>query len=193
MIRVTFILFNKIIAIIICALASQNHWFTCYLDTISLISNPTHKRPRTHHQGKVTMSNKAIAGDSPMSFKAGGKSASNAASSLNKRERLTEEKKDDLNLFDQIAPPPPSACHRPSLQPSPLAPPPSSSSSKYVPAHLSVVRAGLYQKRSPLEIKNWIACLLTLDGRDKFTKVSIDVTISSNEYSQCRDITQSNM
>jgi hypothetical protein len=80
------------------------------------------------------------------------------------------------------------------LQPSPLAPPPSSSSSKYVPAHyLSVVRAGLYQKRSPLEIKNWIACLLTLDGRDKFTKVSIDVTISSNEYSQCRDITQSNM
>jgi len=65
------------------------------------------------------MSNKAIAGDSPMSFKAGGKSASNAASSLKKRERHTEEKKDDLNLFDQIAQPPPSACHRTSLQPSP--------------------------------------------------------------------------
>lgn len=115
-----------------------------------------------------------------MSFKAGGKSASNAASSLKKRERHTEEKKDDLNLFDQIAQPPPSACHRTSLQPSPEIHPAVVSSSKYVPAHLSVVRAGLYQKRSPLEIKNWIACLLTLDGRDKFTKVSIDVTISSS-------------
>jgi hypothetical protein len=130
------------------------------------------------------MSNKAIAGDFPMSFKAGGKSPSNAASTLKKRERHTEEKKDDMNLFDQTAQHPPPACHRPSFQPSPEIQPAVVSSSKYVPAHLSVVRAGLYQKRSPLEIKNWIACLLTLDGRDKFTKVSIDVTISSNEYSQ---------
>jgi hypothetical protein len=134
------------------------------------------------------MSKKARSGDSPMLFKAGGKSPSNAASSLKKRERHAEEKKDDINLFDQTAQPPPPACHRPSLQPSPEIQPAVLSSSKYVPAHLSIVRAGLYQKRSPLEIKNWIACLLTLDGRDKFTKVSIYVTISINEYSQC-DIT----
>ncbi len=118
-----------------------------------------------------------------MSFKAGGKSSSSAASSLKKSERHTEEKKDDSSPFDQKAQPPPSACHRPSLQPSPEIQP-AVSFSKYVPPHLSVVRAGLYQKRSPLEIKNWIACLLTLDGRDKFTKVSINVTISSYEYSQ---------
>lgn len=36
----------------------------------------------------------------------------------------------------------------------------------------SVIRSGLDGKRSAFEVKNWITCLLTLDGRDKFTKVS---------------------
>ena len=35
----------------------------------------------------------------------------------------------------------------------------------------SVIQTGIAAKRSPLQIKNWIACILTLDGRDKFTKV----------------------
>jgi hypothetical protein len=38
-------------------------------------------------------------------------------------------------------------------------------------SYFPVVRAGLRQKRTPFEVKNWISCLLTLDGRDKFTKV----------------------
>jgi len=33
------------------------------------------------------------------------------------------------------------------------------------------IQAGLHKKQSPLAIKNWIATVLTLDGRDKFTKV----------------------
>ena len=33
------------------------------------------------------------------------------------------------------------------------------------------IQAGLHKKRSPLSIKNWIVTVLTLDGRDKFTKV----------------------
>ena len=40
------------------------------------------------------------------------------------------------------------------------------------PYHRSVIRSGLDGKRSAFEVKNWITCLLTLDGRDKFTKVS---------------------
>ncbi|KAL3797155.1 hypothetical protein HJC23_000493 [Cyclotella cryptica] len=36
---------------------------------------------------------------------------------------------------------------------------------------LTVLSTGLTLKRSPLHLENWIACLLTLDGRDKFTKV----------------------
>ena len=37
---------------------------------------------------------------------------------------------------------------------------------------LSVIRAGAAQKRSPFRIENWIACVLTLDGRDKLTKAA---------------------
>eukprot|EP00577_Skeletonema_sp_RCC1716_P027452 CAMPEP_0113401720 /NCGR_PEP_ID=MMETSP0013_2-20120614/16855_1 /TAXON_ID=2843 ORGANISM="Skeletonema costatum, Strain 1716" /NCGR_SAMPLE_ID=MMETSP0013_2 /ASSEMBLY_ACC=CAM_ASM_000158 /LENGTH=153 /DNA_ID=CAMNT_0000286971 /DNA_START=289 /DNA_END=747 /DNA_ORIENTATION=- /assembly_acc=CAM_ASM_000158 len=33
------------------------------------------------------------------------------------------------------------------------------------------IQAGLEKKQSPLSIKHWIATVLTLDGRDKFTKV----------------------
>ena len=33
------------------------------------------------------------------------------------------------------------------------------------------IQSGLHKKQSPLLIKNWIATVLTLDGRDKFTKV----------------------
>ena len=40
------------------------------------------------------------------------------------------------------------------------------------PYQRSVIRSGLDGKRSAFEVKNWITCLLTLDGRDKFTKVS---------------------
>ena len=40
-----------------------------------------------------------------------------------------------------------------------------------LPLPLSVIQTGLASKRSPFQIKNWIACVLTLDGRDKFTKV----------------------
>ena len=131
------------------------------------------------------MSNKAKAGESPMTFKAGGKSS--------KRSELhAEEKKDDMKplelhsgpSFYKFALPPPSTCNRPSLQPKPEIQP-AVSSKKNAPVHLSVVRAGLCQKRSPLEIKNWIACVLTLDGRDKFTKVSINEKLpSGNDYSQ---------
>jgi hypothetical protein len=42
----------------------------------------------------------------------------------------------------------------------------------------SVIRSGLDGKKSAFEVKNWITCLLTLDGRDKFTKVSQ----MANEY-----------
>jgi hypothetical protein len=40
-----------------------------------------------------------------------------------------------------------------------------------VPSHLSILQTGITRKRSPLHIKNWISCVLTLDGRDKFTKI----------------------
>jgi len=46
------------------------------------------------------------------------------------------------------------------------------------PYQRSVIRSGLDGKRSAFEVKNWITCLLTLDGRDKFTKVSQ----MANEY-----------
>jgi len=36
---------------------------------------------------------------------------------------------------------------------------------------LTVLLTGVERKRSPFELKSWIACVLTLDGRDKFTKV----------------------
>ncbi|KAL7543359.1 hypothetical protein ACHAWF_007374 [Thalassiosira exigua] len=45
------------------------------------------------------------------------------------------------------------------------APPP------LVPIAPSVIQSGLSAKRSPFRSKHWIACVLTLDGRDKFTKV----------------------
>mmetsp|Transcript_574 Transcript_574/g.1466 ORF Transcript_574/g.1466 Transcript_574/m.1466 type:complete len:521 (-) Transcript_574:92-1654(-) len=35
----------------------------------------------------------------------------------------------------------------------------------------SFVSTGLAQKASPLKVKSWIACALTLDGRDKITKL----------------------
>jgi len=41
----------------------------------------------------------------------------------------------------------------------------------YKSSTLSIIQHGLQLKRSPLSMKNWIACLLTLDGRDKSTKV----------------------
>mmetsp|Transcript_23765 Transcript_23765/g.51394 ORF Transcript_23765/g.51394 Transcript_23765/m.51394 type:complete len:592 (+) Transcript_23765:308-2083(+) len=55
--------------------------------------------------------------------------------------------------------------------------PPSSSINNNAHAHIttpslpSIIQTGLAQKRSPLQIKSWIACVLTLDGRDKFTKL----------------------
>ncbi len=33
------------------------------------------------------------------------------------------------------------------------------------------ITSGLQKKQSPLSLKHWIATVLTLDGRDKFTKV----------------------
>ncbi|KAL7483978.1 hypothetical protein ACHAW6_009622 [Cyclotella cf. meneghiniana] len=56
-----------------------------------------------------------------------------------------------------VPPPPP-----PPSRPPPTAAPRSDA--------LSVLSAGLSLKRSPFHLQNWIACLLTLDGRDKFTK-----------------------
>lgn len=40
-----------------------------------------------------------------------------------------------------------------------------------VPSLLSILQTGISRKRSPLQVKNWISCILTLDGRDKFTKI----------------------
>lgn len=47
----------------------------------------------------------------------------------------------------------------------------SSSNIKVNTSALSIITHGIQLKRSPFALKNWIACLLTLDGRDKFTKV----------------------
>lgn len=101
---------------------------------------------------------KAKAGESPMSFKAGGggRSPSNASKMKKGGCQSTE------------------TCPQPTPQPLPKIHPMAVTSSNIienVPALRSVVRSGLDGKRSALEVKNWIVCLLTLDGRDKFTKV----------------------
>ncbi|KAL7536121.1 hypothetical protein ACHAXR_006925 [Thalassiosira sp. AJA248-18] len=84
---------------------------------------------------------------SPLTFKAGGK--------IPRPKKQAKESNE-------------SACY--SAQPLPSltqpSPPPLSSSNI-----LSVIQTGISNKRSPFQIKNWIACVLTLDGRDKFTKV----------------------
>ena len=55
---------------------------------------------------------------------------------------------------------------------------------------LSVIQTGIAHKRSPFQLKSWIACVLTLDGRDKFTKVSpehllCNTHISFVEFDEC--------
>jgi hypothetical protein len=42
---------------------------------------------------------------------------------------------------------------------------------KYNNSSIEWIQAGIHKKQSPLSVKNWIATVLTLDGRDKFTKV----------------------
>lgn len=92
---------------------------------------------------KPVMSNKTKVGASPgLTFKAGG-SPSPSKRSFTKNGIPTS----------------PSFCQ------------PFISKEKNIPPSLSVIQTGLAAKRSPFQIKNWIACVLTLDGRDKFTKV----------------------
>ena len=82
----------------------------------------------------------------PFKFKAGGKSPTNQSHS-------NEEEHDVTSIEPRSAP----------IQP--FSPSPAK------PITSSVLQAGLSKKRSPLQMKNWIACVLTLDGRDKFTKI----------------------
>ncbi|KAL9186990.1 hypothetical protein ACHAXT_010710 [Thalassiosira profunda] len=96
------------------------------------------------------MGDGASAAGSPLTFKAGGKTASPSP----KRGARTENELADADGQAQAGP-----------GPSEYTPLPSATDA------LSVIRSGLSAKRSPLHIKNWIACVLTLDGRDKVTKV----------------------
>ncbi|KAL7435541.1 hypothetical protein ACHAXH_005854 [Discostella pseudostelligera] len=93
-------------------------------------------------------------GSSPLSFKAGGKSPSSptmgALSNGSRPNRSPSHpagaaavrSSDDMNI---------KMHHKPS--------------------HLSILQTGISNKKSPVQIKNWITCVLTLDGRDKFTKI----------------------
>ncbi|KAL3817408.1 hypothetical protein ACHAXA_011037 [Cyclostephanos tholiformis] len=137
--------------------------------------------------------NEATSVESPMTFRAGG--GGGMRKGIDRQRRHAEEKKDDASPPSPSASlahhhtPTTSAAARQRQSSSSSSPSPSSeirrvddgtssgigSSSSVVPASESrlfpVIRSGLSRKRSPFEVKNWIACLLTLDGRDKFTKV----------------------
>ena len=100
------------------------------------------------------MSNiKVKGGQSGLSFKAGGKSPSspimNALSNGSHPNRPPSH--------------PPAAAVRSSYD--------MNAKLHHVPSHLSILQTGISNKKSPVEIKNWITCVLTLDGRDKFTKI----------------------
>lgn len=92
------------------------------------------------------MGSDAKAAGSPLTFKAGG------SPSPNKMNTSSDNSGNDDQADSSRAQTPPSR-------------PPTQSSA------LSILHTGLSAKRSPFQVKNWIACVLTLDGRDKFTKV----------------------
>jgi len=96
-----------------------------------------------------------------LTFKAGG----NNTPSPNKRSnKSTESSANNNNNNNEIPPISPIA-----IQPSSVVSSTEEESNKLLLP--SVIQTGIAAKRSPLQIKNWIACVLTLDGRDKFTKV----------------------
>jgi len=94
---------------------------------------------------------------SPLTFKAGGKSRSSRKS---KHSSSSDHIKTPKMQQQQKQQPSPSSRHQ--------HPTPTSLSKSNA---LTIIQTGLSSKRSPFQIKNWIACVLTLDGRDKFTKV----------------------
>jgi len=97
---------------------------------------------------------KTVANSSPLTFKAGGKK--NVPPSLSSAVHKTKENTRGGAM----------QCRQPSSNSRKKHPPLPSSNGV-----LSIIQTGLSAKRSPFEVKNWIACVLTLDGRDKLTKV----------------------
>eukprot|EP00970_Alexandrium_tamarense_P004158 scaffold695_cov196-Alexandrium_tamarense.AAC.20 len=89
---------------------------------------------------------------SPLKFSAGGSKSASPHPSSSKQFRTSDAKAN------------------PQL-PSQNIKPPSSSTPQSESNALTILQTGINIKRSPLQLKNWIACVLTLDGRDKFTKV----------------------
>ncbi len=89
-------------------------------------------------------------GTSPLAFKAGGKSSATNSGQANlpHSSAIAVRKDDRASSISMMQ-----------------------TNTSFVTSHLSILQAGISQKRSPLHIKNWISCVLTLDGRDKFTKI----------------------
>lgn len=96
-------------------------------------------------------------GSPPLSFKAGGKNKGSSA--VAKCGMRAEQNSDNGARAQKV--------HQRGMMP----PARQTLGLQSSPRLASVIQTGLSQKRSPLQVKNWIACVLTLDGRDKFTKV----------------------
>eukprot|EP00581_Thalassiosira_minuscula_P007701 CAMPEP_0183709748 /NCGR_PEP_ID=MMETSP0737-20130205/5722_1 /TAXON_ID=385413 /ORGANISM="Thalassiosira miniscula, Strain CCMP1093" /LENGTH=627 /DNA_ID=CAMNT_0025937927 /DNA_START=167 /DNA_END=2050 /DNA_ORIENTATION=+ len=103
----------------------------------------------------------------PLTFKAGGKTT---GPSSGKRKNSNNG---DTNANHPASSSPSTITTRqPSSPPSPPPPPSITQPNLRDSSSMrTILQTGLSHKRSPLQLKNWIACVLTLDGRDKFTKV----------------------
>jgi len=97
-----------------------------------------------------------LIGSPTLTFKAGG----NTPSPNKKSNKSTESSANNNNEMPPISPI--------AMQPTSVVSSAEEENKLLLP---SVIQTGIAAKRSPLQIKNWIACVLTLDGRDKFTKV----------------------
>lgn len=107
------------------------------------------------------MSNQGKPGKSPLSFKAGGKNPS-------PNQCVTADGLVSLKLHPPVSQ---QQLHKEKIISSPCIN--ENNNNKHVPSptQLSILQAGISKKKSPFQVKNWISCVLTLDGRDKFTKV----------------------
>ncbi len=117
------------------------------------------EKTTTRRRNLGTMSNKGYQpGTSPLAFKAGGKiSSPNSGHANLPHASAVVERKDVL-----ISSPSHDRASSISMM---------QTNNSFAPSHLSILQTGLSQKRSPMHVKNWISCVLTLDGRDKFTKM----------------------
>lgn len=130
---------------------------------------------------KQSSSKKVVAKVSPIKFNAGGKSPKRKKDD----EALESEEVNDDNRFQEISPRKTSSSPPPAAVSGGVTIPANSANNRITTINndnnnsmisnssstLQWIQSGIHKKKSILSIQNWIATVLTLDGRDKFTKV----------------------